>query len=97
MRITWDSLDLRLLIEKLVLPMWLTAGLLPFLFAINLYAASRRTGSDGLRTGAPSVDGALRSARPALRRASGNTTARTHRPGFLVKIPFGEIFRSERR
>ena len=39
---TWDSLDRRLLIEKLVLPMWLTAGLLPFLFAINLYAAYER-------------------------------------------------------
>ena len=39
---TWDSLDLRLLIEKLVLPMWLTAGLLPFLFAMNLYAAYER-------------------------------------------------------
>lgn len=39
---TWDSLDRRLLIEKLVLPMWLTVGLLPFLFAINLYAAYER-------------------------------------------------------
>jgi len=39
---TWDSLDRRLLIEKLVLPMWLTTGLLPFLFAINLYAAYGR-------------------------------------------------------
>ena len=39
---TRDSLDVRLLVEKLVLPMWLTAGLLPFLFAMNLFAAYGR-------------------------------------------------------
>lgn len=39
---TWDSLDVRLLLQKLFLSMWLTAGLLPFLFVLSLYAAYER-------------------------------------------------------
>ena len=39
---TWNQLDTHLLFQKLALPMWLTIGLLPFLFALSLYAAYER-------------------------------------------------------
>ena len=39
---TWDRLDVALLLQKLALPIWLTAGLLPFLFTVNLYGAYER-------------------------------------------------------
>ena len=39
---TWGRLDVALLLQKLALPIWLTVGLLPFLFAVNLYGAYER-------------------------------------------------------
>ena len=36
---SWNQLDGHLLFQKLLLPIWLTIGLLPFLFALSLYAA----------------------------------------------------------
>ena len=39
---TWGRLDVTLMLQKLALPIWLTAGLLPFLFTMNLYGAYDR-------------------------------------------------------
>ena len=39
---TWNQLDTHLLFQKLGLPMWLMIGLLPFIFALSLYAAYER-------------------------------------------------------
>ena len=39
---TWNQLDIHLLFQKLVLPMWLTGGLLPFIYALSVYAAYER-------------------------------------------------------
>ena len=39
---TWNQVDGHLLFQKLVLPMWLTVGLLPFVYAMSVYAAYER-------------------------------------------------------
>ena len=39
---TWDQLDLHLLFQKLALPIWLTLGLLPFIYALSIYVAYQR-------------------------------------------------------
>ena len=39
---TWHQLDGHLLAQKLFLPMWLTLGLLPFIYVLSLYVAYQR-------------------------------------------------------
>lgn len=38
----WDTLDLRLLALEFLLPVWLTAGVLPFIYAMAVYGAYER-------------------------------------------------------
>ena len=38
----WHQLDLHLLVQKLLLPMWLTLGLLPFIYVLSVYVAYQR-------------------------------------------------------
>ena len=39
---TWNQIDAHVMFRKLFLPMWLTAGLLPFIYALSVYAAYER-------------------------------------------------------
>ena len=41
-RSIWHQLDVHLLAQKLFLPMWLTLGLLPFIYVLSVYVAYQR-------------------------------------------------------
>ncbi len=38
----WHQLDVHLIAQKLILPMWLTLGLLPFIYVLSVYVAYQR-------------------------------------------------------